>query len=278
MYKYILLTLLFFISIPFTIEAQITVNSNGHVEFSEGLYTSLNSGSTYDKAIHGNVQNAGPFAYGIYGKVQNIGSSGYGVYGSVSNATYYGYGVYAFATATGSGTASRNVGVYARAQNASTYNYGIIASANGPNNYGGYFLNGIYVSGGITQASDERLKKNIRALNIEDVSAKIRQLKPQRYEYLNAGELKQRGLPVSHAEEGDHFGLLAQELEKVFPELVSDVVHALDESLDQEQRAGKEPETVTTKAINYQELTVVLLAAVQELQNKVEVLEAALNR
>jgi len=113
------------------------------------------------------------------------------------------------------------------------------------------------------------------ALNNANMLTKITELQPRKYQFFTNEELKQQRLPQLNAKEGKHFGLLAQELEEIFPELVTDVVHVLEEDVEPEQRAGKEPETVTTKAINYQELTVVLLAAIQEMQSRIETLETA---
>jgi len=65
-------------------------------------------------------------------------------------------------------------------------------------------------------------------------------------------------------------GLIAQEVEKIFPEVVIDVSQPIE---DENGEVNEKSEIVTTKAINYQELTIALLAAVQELQVRIEELE-----
>lgn len=258
MFKYITTLLLCMLTIQIA-EAQLTISADGNLAVSTNDNYSQKVRIVCTVGTNCGTSSSARHGLYVYTMGESSSSTSWGIYGYASK----GYGAKA---------------VYGYANSGANYNHGVSGGAYGTSSYGGYFTSGLYVSGGITQSSDERLKKNIRALNIEDISAKIRQLKPQRYEYMNAGELKQRGLPVSHAEEGDHFGLLAQELEKVFPELVSDVVHVLEEDVDPEQRGDGEPETVSTKAINYQELTVVLLAAVQELQEKVQSLEQEIGR
>lgn len=52
------------------------------------------------------------------------------------------------------------------------------------------------------------------------------------------------------------------------------MVHILDL---EDENMSETPETVTTKAVNYQELTVLLLAAVQELKTEVETLKSQIN-
>lgn len=71
---------------------------------------------------------------------------------------------------------------------------------------------------------------------------------------------------------GEHIGLLAQEVESIFPELVSEVAHILNEN--EIEMRGADIETGTTKAIDYQGLTIALIAAMQEQQEKIEELEA----
>ena len=81
-------------------------------------------------------------------------------------------------------------------------------------------------------------------------------------------ELQQQGLPPQGASEGVKFGLIAQELEEVIPELVSEVTSPVD--LDTEG----DMHFVTTKAVNYSGLIPVLIAGIQEQQGQINELEA----
>lgn len=100
----------------------------------------------------------------------------------------------------------------------------------------------------------------------------IVQLQPRSYEHLSESQLQsETGLPDLNLDSGEQMGLVAQELEEVFPELVSDITHVINEKeiLTDEQ----EPETVTTKAVDYNGLIIVLIAAMQEQQAQIEELE-----
>lgn len=254
MNKLIPFSAFFFIAIilPVSAIAQINLNSTGKVGIGSSphadakMYVYSTSGSTTDVGLR--VLSSSPsstYSYGIIGLSEDYVSHARGVYGI--------------------------------AYEGNNSNYAIYGNASGANSYGGYFTGGLYVSGGITQSSDDRLKTNIQELNRTDISAKIRALRPLQYEFLSAQELRNRELPASHTDEGIHFGLIAQELEGVFPELVTDVVHVLGEHTGNINDLENESPTVITKAINYQQLTVLLLAALQELQAEVEALKAQIN-
>lgn len=116
------------------------------------------------------------------------------------------------------------------------------------------------------------MKKDIETVREDGILDKLNSLDPKRYQYLNEEELRSQRLPSLNATEGTHFGLLAQEVEEVFPELVRDVVSVLGEETGE---LSEDPEMVTTKAINYQELSVLLLAAIQEMQSRIESLESS---
>ena len=68
---------------------------------------------------------------------------------------------------------------------------------------------------------------------------------------------------------GGHLGVIAQELESVFPELVTDVTS----DLEGDSGSVEEIESVMTKAVNYNGLIVAHIAAVQEQQARIEELE-----
>ena len=143
-----------------------------------------------------------------------------GVYGRAFGAEFDNYGVRGVA---GSGAFEEwNVGVRGSASGGSTINRGVWGSASGSNNYGGYFTDGVYISGNISTPSDERLKTNIMDLDGADILARIGDLTPKRFEFLSDAELRQQNLPTMGASDSERFGLIAQELEQVFPELVSE--------------------------------------------------------
>lgn len=133
--------------------------------------------------------------------------------------------------ATTSNTTGENQGIYGEATNSSTANvggifiatgstgstnYGIFASGNNATtNYAGYFNGNVSYTGTLTNVSDRRLKTNITpyagALN------KLMQLEIYRYNYSATGGYSNLVLAQEK-----QYGFLAQDLEKLFPDLVHD--------------------------------------------------------
>ena len=121
--------------------------------------------------------------------------------------------------------------------------YGVysVLGENAPEgSYAGYFLGDVYVDGTITEASDESLKENI--LSLAPSLARLLLLQPKSYNYKRKSEKQ------------IEFGFIAQELEEVFPDLVTKV---------------KRPNSESTKAINYTALIPVLVKSLQEQQDVV---------
>ena len=106
----------------------------------------------------------------------------------------------------------------------------------------------IGLSGTIYGTSDIRVKKNVSP--IENAVETLQALNPVGYEFKTV-EFSEKNLS-----EGDHFGLLAQEVEAVIPSLVNTA----------DDKMG-------TKAVNYTELTPFLIKAVQELKTEIEALK-----
>jgi hypothetical protein len=143
--------------------------------------------------------------------------------------------------------------------------YGIYASGS---TYAGYFGGKVYSTGGYT-TSDQKLKQNIR--DFTSAMDIINKLKPKQYEFRRDGNYKLMNLP-----QGSHFGLIAQDVEKVLPDLVNDTKfetamaypQAAEAALQQVHESGKtetQSEIIEFKALNYTELIPVLIKGMQEL-------------
>ncbi len=169
--------------------------------------------------------------------------------------------------AVANGNAFNSYGVYASASGYNSYGIYATSSATGAYNYAGYFNGSVYSTGSYLP-SDARLKVDVRYLREEGAVAKLLQLQPRRYRYRTTDELRSAGLPGLQLAEGEHLGLLAQEVEEVFPELIIDVAHPPAE----DEEVGETREVVTTKAINYIELIPVLIEAIREQQEEIEAL------
>jgi hypothetical protein len=191
--------------------------------------------------------------FGVYGYSGSTSGSSYGVYGNGPYGVYGtgSYGVYGTGSSAGVRGNSVSVGVYG------------YSSA-----WAGYFAGKVYSSSGYT-TSDQKLKQNIRdftrAIDI------INKLKPKQFDFRQDGNYKLMNLP-----QGSHFGLIAQDVEKILPDLVNDSKfetamaqpQATETALQQAQEPGKtetQSEIIEFKTLNYTELIPVLIKAMQEL-------------
>lgn len=171
-------------------------------------------------------------------------------------------------------TAGDNIGADISVNNAAGNNLGLIVNASGNNataiiSNGNMTVNGnITHSGSITQSSDRNLKEGIAPM--ESTLSKLLAMNVVAYQYRQDTGLN---LPT-----GTHFGVIAQELEPLFPELVRENVARIP-NLD---AADAGPSTSTTtvdyKSVNYTEMIPVLIKAIQEQQQQIEVLKAEIER
>jgi hypothetical protein len=200
---------------------------------------------------------AGPFGVGVraFGNaVGVIATSGHiGIYGT-STGDDFARGVEGFS--------ELGIGGYF----SSTNGFGLEAYSE--HNYAGYFNGDVYATG-IFETSDETLKENITPLT--NAMEKINQLKPSFYEFKNDARFKVLALP-----KGSHYGLIAQDLEKVFPALVRETSKALHQStspaIDKQgaiftQTNKQDNEKINIKAVNYTALIPILVRGIQEMDS-----------
>lgn len=188
------------------------------------------------------------YPYAVYASVSG-GSVSRGVYAVASNATTANYG----GQFSGIG-GNQSYGVYAKGTGAST-------------NYAGYFSGNVHVTGTLTTGSDAMLKADIEPLEAQNTVALVMQLRPSRFVYSTDPAYADMNLP-----EGVQYGLIAQDVETVFPELVREEVHPAP-ATEEGEPAG---EPITYKSVNYQQLIPLLVQVVQEQQAEIEALRAIL--
>lgn len=257
---------------------------------SYGLYGNSSSGygvfgSSNSLGVYGTGGSSG--SYGTYGYSGNIGAYGYGSkYGTYGSSA--GTGAYGFGTSYGVfGTTSAGTGVYGSSTNGlggsfySTNYYGIRAgTGNSAGNWAGVFDGNVY-SFGAFQTSDKNLKKNIT--DVGDAMSIINKLKPKNYEFRNDEKFA-----LLHLPKGSHYGLIAQDLQEVLPNLVAEVSQELKspakqaavinpkadgtpEPLAAETKETKETtETIQIKTVNYIELIPIMVKAMQEQQATID--------
>ena len=100
-------------------------------------------------------------------------------------------------------------------------------------------LSDVNVSGNIRVTSDERLKDNIKDLTNNDID-KLTTITPKQYKMKFS--------------EGEHYGFIAQEVEKIYPSLV----HTNEEGY---------------KSLNYIEFIPLLLLKIKDLEKQVTILQ-----
>ena len=237
--------------------AQLKVESTGKVvvgtklmnygNWSAGFQSGLTSSSELNSvAIYGkSSNNSGSVSYGVFGVAESSSGIGnFGVVGCMGNSSLPGAGVLG-----------------------ATYhitNMGLTSS------FAGYFMGNAKVTGTMTvnslvQLSDLRLKENIVSLSKRDDSILDKVLDMNVIEYNYKPIIPSLVLPDSLSTEEvikkagidtckKHYGVVAQELQELFPTLVDK---------DQDGYLG----------VNYVELVPVLVCAIQELKAQVDALQ-----
>jgi hypothetical protein len=228
--------------------------------------------------------NGGNHPFDIFGisasaSGTSMDGSHYGVYGFASGPTEFGnnYGVAGLAMGEG----YSNVGVHGTASGDDKEIFGVIGHAIGSGDFGrygvfghtlhatdsvyaGYFAGNLVYTGGLYSLSDEMFKTNLAPF--DGALDKILALEPKKYNYTLESVDARVALP-----RGEHYGLVAQDVEKVIPELVGDLVHPRVPMLSSDD---PREESFGYKGINYVELIPILVQAIKEQQVTIEELKA----
>jgi hypothetical protein len=224
---------------------------SGRAIFAE-LTGSVQATAIEGRAVNGDLGRGGLFTGGWTGIRADATNPGYG----------WRYGV----RATGS-DGEFNYGVRAHSEGGLVA-YGIYASAPAvSSSFAGYFSGHVTVTGTFSNPSDQLLKRDIQPLRDEGVVDRLMQLRPTTFLYRTEYEFM--GLSRER-----RFGFIAQEVEAVFPELVSEQVHSPQQ--DDEGRIVRE--ALSYKGVDQLSLIPILVQAIQEQQMEIEALRAALAR
>lgn len=183
--------------------------------------------------------------------------NGGGTYGSVQAGTTN------FAGVQGeyAGTSVNGAGVRGIAINAASV--GVFGVENTGAGWAGYFNGDVNCAlpFGYYNLSDERLKTNIQPIN----GALGKLMKIGGYEY----DMNMSQYSGQIAVQGHRYGVLAQEVEKVFPELVKEKFIPGAAKIDRKS-GGVAAEPIKMKAVNYDGLIPVLIQAMKEQQQLIE--------
>ncbi|OFX43499.1 MAG: hypothetical protein A2W95_01085 [Bacteroidetes bacterium GWA2_40_14] len=225
-----------------TVNSMLSVNHLGYSYWKGYIYNTAdaNSNGAFAASIsqptnasYWNIALQGSATAGL-GSVVGVRASAYT--STPSTASSKAYGVYATA---GNAYSGRNYAVYGLLQGTNngaaifgTLNSDVVLD----NKYAGYFygttkVNGDFYCTTLTQTSDETAKKEVKQLDKNNM-AKLKQLNGVSYKYKNPVEMGQYGAETTDTVadpntlfdaalyEQVHLGLLAQELQAVYPELV----------------------------------------------------------
>lgn len=225
-----------------------------------GISVTKSSTSSATATIYSSNAGSGAALYGS-------GAAGNGVYGynSGANAGVYGY--------SSGGTGSIGVSGYCNGIGYGMSAYGDLGSgiyATSNSNYAGYFVGDVYSSGNYV-GSDARLKQNVK--DVSKAMDIINQLQPKLYNFRDDGNYK-----LMHLPKGNHYGLIAQDVEKILPNLVRDTKfetamakpHGLPSDKEGVQPQKVSSETIDFKAVNYTELIPIIIKGMQEQQAIIE--------
>jgi hypothetical protein len=189
------------------------------------------------------------------------------------------------------GATNNNIGVLAQANSSATTNYALFGKIIQPNTgntnyavYGectswctgsttlgscssaaGYFAGAVFTTNDYWKSSDAMLKTNVT--NIPNANALLLQLQPKSYLY-DTAQFSQMNLPS-----GTHYGLMAQDVEQVFPQFVKNLTQPeVKDSLGNITHAA-----VNFKAITYDNFVPLLIKGFQDQKQQLDSLKNRLD-
>lgn len=265
----------------------------------DGMANWEQGGGCFEEKVTQSSNSSGSWVYGVRGLITSSGDDIYANGIGVQGHSYLNYalgqnnwnmGVEGIAVggaeatgvrgqAIGGFAHSKVVGVLAEATGGDLGDvYGVEAYVTAPegaagNVYAGLFWGDVHITddldvggNGVFNTSDRKFKDNIKP--ISESMDKIMQLKPSTYTF------RREAFPDMNLPQGEHMGLIAQELEQVLPGLVKE-----NKSLDRKDYKGEVLSSEADyKSVNYIELIPLLISGMQEQQHQLleqqEVIEA----
>jgi Chaperone of endosialidase/Secretion system C-terminal sorting domain len=227
----------------------------------DGLVVRTTCGGSYSQyaGYFSNV-NTGSLlpSFGVYGESIAQGAQGLQNYGGYFKASSNSpmdtqYGV--LGTAEGCGAA---YGVYGRVLNTATPTCPVLSGQK----WAGYFEGKVFTTAPVYYTSDERLKTGIK--NEESVMEKLLKLMPVTYTYDPKKQIE-RGMPSNL-----QHGLIAQRVQEIYPELVTNVVFPKSINAPKEEKAQE------YLAVNYTSMIPLLIQGLKEQQAEINELKEIL--
>ncbi len=186
--------------------------------------------------------------------------SGFGFGGDFNCNTASGQSVNSNVGVVGSanGLAQNNTGVRGLASGNGVINMGVFGQATGGGqNWAGYFQGNVYISGSYGP-SDENLKENVT--DIENADSLLSLLNPVTFDF------KTTEYPQLQLQDGNQMGLIAQQVEPIFPSMVKE-----NSSPAQYDSLGNiVVPSVNFKTVDYTKLIPLLISGHQDQANEIE--------
>lgn len=254
---------------------RIVVNPSGYVGI--GTMAPANGQLEIVTDVSGNGNKTG----GYFTSNANASSDYYGVWGralSTNGQGYWQVGVQGEALTTGSNCGTQNMGFWGTGEGAYANFGGLFIGGGAPypgtccgtnvgvwgttggycsnNSWAGFFDGDVGYTGSLIHVSDKKLKKDIKPMG--NMMEKIMLLKPSTFTFKEDAEYKDMNLP-----KGNQFGLIAQELEEVFPDLIHEVAELSAKG------KTKEIHSSAFKGVQYLPFISILIAGMQEQQRTI---------
>lgn len=202
---------------------------------STGLYLSKSAGGYAVQFIKTSTTSTTPTLY-----VENDGSN--------QTSAVYGY-------------SKHGRGVEGKVDDDGAWGIHGIGPANGY--WAGYFDGNVGATG-LFISSDLNLKQNIQ--DFPSAISIIQKLNPKKYEFRKDDKFRFMNLP-----QGSHFGLIAQDVEKLLPNLVHETkVQTSSGKPNSTEEDAKNSQTLNVKSLNYIEFIPILIKGMQEQQSVIE--------
>jgi len=195
-----------------------------------------------------------------------VASSNHGIQSYAAGASLENFAGLFVADQPTASPGSTSFALYAQTTGAADVNYGIFAKAGGAStaNYAGYFDGDVVRTGTDNFTSDIMLKQNIDSIN--GALNTLMQLKPKAFDY------KQSSFPSMNLPGGKQYGLIAQDVQSVLPEIINNTVHpAVRDSAGNVIHPA-----VSYLSLEYQQLTAIMIKAIQEQQAQIDSMKAVM--
>ena len=253
-------TFLDFTSTPATNGLE-TVNIRKDATFSDRVYIGVAANNFAGTALDVFTETE------FYGAIiENETASAGTIYGSLVQSKGSGTGDRIGISGNAISQSGEARGIYGTASSSTGLEYGVYGEASGAggSSWGVYSNGDFWFTGALMAPSDERIKKNIKKIK-SNVLENLMLLEVKTYEY------DQTIHPSMKFAKGPQIGFLAQDLQVLFPETVSERRHSVREIPGD---VNSKVSTIEILGVDYIKIIPILTSAIQEQNHLIEAVQA----